>query len=188
MSDSENFNDAISSPTASITTIPVETKTRTKKKRKADDIDSTPGRIIQENLSKFKVLKKLNIQLTRTKHHIEYLERCNSTKSIPKSLRISLTPQVPIINSVLQIKWEDAHQKIGLELPSILLDYWKSRAAQLTQEITDVQSSLDSSTTPDQVDLIKDIISKITLSVRSRTKKITSPRTKSTSTINIYQK
>lgn len=53
------------------------------KKRKIDDEDKPV--ISQHNIAKFKVLKKLNIQLTRTKHHIDYLDRCEQTKSIPKS-------------------------------------------------------------------------------------------------------
>ena len=105
--DNDTFEDTITSPSASVSMAshPVDglTDTRNLKKRKRDKIN--PQTISENNITRFKVLKKLNIQLTRTEHHINYLKKCERTKSIPKSLRVNLTPQVPVINSYLQLRW-----------------------------------------------------------------------------------
>jgi hypothetical protein len=162
MSESELYEESVTTQSASVTTVPVQAN----KKRKTDDNDFSSRRISQENLSRFKVLKKLNIQLTRTEHHVQYLEKCVINKSTPRSLRVNLTPQVPVINSVLQIKWEEAHINFGLQLTKILLEYWNTRKSQLVEEIREVEKHLKDTTSTDEVDLIADIISKIVLSVR----------------------
>ena len=162
MSETDLYEESVTTQTASVTTLPAQSN----KKRKADDNDISSRRISQDNLSRFKVLKKLNIQLARTDHHVQYLERCVSNKSTPRSLRVNLTPQVPVINSVLQIKWEEAHINFGQQLTKILLDYWNTRKSQLLEEIKEVDTHLKETTSVDEVDLITDIIAKIVLSVK----------------------
>ena len=41
--------------------------------------------------------------MPRTDHHINYLKKCECTKTIPKALQVTLTPQVPVVNSLLQV-------------------------------------------------------------------------------------
>jgi hypothetical protein len=150
-------------PSVSQTTLPVQSNTQTTKKRK---LSAEPShRIDESNVTRFKVLKRLNIQNTRTNHHIKYLERCINTKTIPKSLRVNLTPQVPVINSLLQIEWEEAHITFGLKLCSILLQYWKNRKEIIIKEMETVNTDLNKITSQDQINLITDIIAKITLNV-----------------------
>ena len=79
---SEEDNENEINPTPAIgtsvskTTLPPEgtTDDRNSKKRKILD-DQPPQTISEKNITRFKVLKKLNIQLTRTNHHINYLNR-----------------------------------------------------------------------------------------------------------------
>ena len=103
-----NFEDTLAPPSASISIAApsAQSNSHINKKHK---FDKTNWTISSNNQAKFKVLKKLHIQLTRTKHHISYLSKCECSKSIPKSLRVNLTPQVPVIYSTLQLKWEKAH-------------------------------------------------------------------------------
>lgn len=113
------IDDIVSQSTSvSVTTLPDETSSN--KKRKIDEMEKPMNS--QNNIAKFKVLKKLIIQLTRTRHHIEYLEKSEQSKSIPKPLRVNLTPQVPVINSTLSLKWEEAHLNFGHSLTKILLE------------------------------------------------------------------
>ena len=174
-SDDDTFEEAITTaPSTSLTTpFPEQSNTQpNNKKRKIED--QTPRRIDESNITRFKVLRKLKIQQTRTSHHIDYLNRCIESKTIPKSLRVNLTPQVPVINSSLQIKWEEAHIEFGHKLCTILLQYWQSRQTQISQEIESIEKDLESLTTRDQIDLINDIISGITISVEKElsTKKV----------------
>lgn len=57
------------------------------------------------NITRFNVLKKQHFQNTWYKHYSTYLEWCIDTKTTPKIL----SPEVLIINSLLQIEWEEAH-------------------------------------------------------------------------------
>jgi len=69
-------------PSVSATTIISGLSILYTKKRKITE--ENPSRRIDEgNLSRFKVRKKLNIQKTRTQHHIDYLQRCIGTKCAP---------------------------------------------------------------------------------------------------------
>lgn len=104
--DNDTFLDTVASPSTSVSqaTLPLDgtTDNRNTKKRKLPEIEQQS--ISQQNQAKFKVLKKLNIQLTRTNHHINYLKRCERTRIIPKALRVTLTPQVPVVSSFLRTK------------------------------------------------------------------------------------
>ena len=108
----DTFTATPSASAVSITTLPVPVTTDNRKKRKLDDI--TPQTISENNITKFKVLKKLNIQLTRTEHHINDLKRCHNQRSIPKSLRLNLTPQVPVVNSALQLMGRSEPQDLQI--------------------------------------------------------------------------
>ena len=180
--DNDNFEDTTASPSASavsIASLPADgpTNNRDLKKRKRDEI--TPQTISENNITRFKVLKKLNIQLTRTEHHINYLKRCERTKSIPKSLRVNLTPQVPVINSYLQLRWEEAQQQFGLTLTTILLEYWESRKKSIQAEIEVILNMMKENTEQSELDYMTAIIDRITLSIERdlSLKKTTGPPT-----------
>ena len=133
------------------------------KKRRLDEISSVT--ISDFNQAKFKILKKLNIQLTRTKHHISYLTKCDKSKIIPRSLRVNLIPQVPVINSELQLKWEEAQLNFGHTLTKILLEYWDNRQQSILSEIESIMDVIKQGTTEDEVSHITDVIGRITISV-----------------------
>ena len=133
------------------------------KKRRLDESSSVT--ISDFNQAKFKVLKKLNIQLTRTKHHISYLTKCDKSKIIPRSLRVNLIPQVPVINSVLQLKWEEAQLNFGHTLTKILLEYWDNRQQSILSEIESIMDVIKQGTTEDEVSHITDVIGRITISI-----------------------
>jgi hypothetical protein len=161
--DDSDFDTPSITPSVSTATLPVQTNHPTKKRKKTED--DSPRKIDEKNVSRFKVLKKLNIQRTRTEHHINYLQKCITTKSVPRALRVNLTPQVPVISSTLQIKWEEAHIEFGNKLCEILLQYWENRHTQLQQEIEIISKDLKEITSPEQIELITDIISSITINV-----------------------
>ena len=133
----DEFEDTVtatpSTSVTSIATLPPQGTTDNRKKRKLDF--PTQQTISENNIAKSKVLKKLHIQLTRTEHHINYLKRCERLRSVPKSLRINLTPQVPVISSALQLKWEEAILGFGITLTTILLEYWENRQRNIKEEI-----------------------------------------------------
>ena len=101
----ENFEDTLEPPSTSTSQATLLSSNNStfqpQKKRRLDD--STAVSISDYNQAKFRVLKKLRIQLTRTKRHINYLTKCDKDKIVPRSLRVNLIPQVPVINSVLQL-------------------------------------------------------------------------------------
>ena len=100
------------------------------------------------------VIIPMDIQLTRTNHHINYLKGCQQTKSILKSLRTNLTPQVPIVSSTLHLKWEEAQLNFGLLLTSILLEYWENRKKSIDDEIEIIMSIIKKNTHPDELDFM----------------------------------
>ena len=163
----EMINDSITplGSSVSTTTLPAEgnTDNRNLKKRKLDEF--TPQTISEPNINSFKVLKKLNIQLTRTNHHCNYLSKCQRTKTIPKSLRVNLTPQVPVVNSYLQLKWEEAQHTFGLTLTSILLDYWDSRKKAIQDEITVIMDIIKENTTEPELEYMTTVIDRITTNI-----------------------
>ena len=75
-------------------------------------------------IAKCNVSKKRKIQLALTERHINYLKRWEFLRSIPKSIRINSTIQVPSINSTLQFKWEEAVLGLGTMPTLILLENW----------------------------------------------------------------
>ena len=130
--ENEIFQDTVASPSTPISQAALQlsgsTDKRMNKKRKLPE--STQLIISEKNQASFKVLKKLSIQMTRTDHYINYLKKCERTKTIPKALRVTLTPQVLVVNSLLQLKWEQAQIDFGLTLTQILLDYWEKDPSQ----------------------------------------------------------
>ena len=128
-------------------------------------METTQQSISDKNHVSFKVLKKLHIQLTRTKHHITYLEKCERTKTIPKSLRVTLTPQVPVVNSFLQLKWEQAQIDFGLTLTRILLEYWENRLKSITEEIKVINDVIKENTEESEIEFMLTIIDRITLNI-----------------------
>ena len=89
--DNDKFEDTTASPSTSVpmVSLPVDgqTDTRSLKKRKRDEIN--PQTISENNITRFRVLKKLNIQLTRTEHHIKQSRKNNTAR--PRLSKI-LTP------------------------------------------------------------------------------------------------
>ena len=156
---------ATPSTSVSLTTLPIGTpnsRTNLNKKRK---LESTNPQISDYNIAKFKVLKKLNIQLTRTNHHIAYLKKCHNNKSIPKSLRTNLTPQVPVVSSTLHLKWEEAQLNFGLTLTTILLEYWENRQKSINEEIEVIMDIIRPSTDSEEIDFMQSLIERISLNV-----------------------
>lgn len=172
------YIETTTTPSMSTSRIGAQTNSLTNnKKRKTLDPPTSTNKISNKSVSRFCVLRKLNIQLTRTEHHIGYLEKCISNKSIPRSLRVNLTPQVPVITSILQIKWEEAIINFGTNLTEILLEYWQNLKENLQQEISSIFVDLQKRTSVDEIDLIKDIISKINLSVEKELSNKVKPTT-----------
>lgn len=165
--DSDKFEDTSaitpSASAVSIAAFPPSGTTDNRKKRKFDTI--TEQTISETNIAKFKVLKKLNIQLTRTDHHINYLKKCDRLKSIPKSLRINLTPQVPVVSSALQLKWEEAILNFGLTLTNILLEYWENRRKHIKDEIESILDIIKENTEAEEIEYMTSIIDRITISI-----------------------
>ena len=165
--DNDKFQDtsAITPSTSAIfvATLPPSGTTENRKKRKIDTI--TEQTINENNITKFKVLKKLNIQLTRTDHHITYLMKCDCLRSIPKSLRVNLTPQVPVVNSTLQLKWEEAIMHFGLSLTRILLEYWENRRKHIMEEIDTILGIIKENNDMEEVEFMTSIIDRITINV-----------------------
>ncbi|MCG8076368.1 MAG: hypothetical protein JAY75_09030, partial [Candidatus Thiodiazotropha taylori] len=102
---------------------------------------------------------------TRTNHHITYLNKCLRSKNIPKSLRVNLTPQVPVVNSYLQLKWEEAQQDFGLTLTRILLEYWENRQKSINEEIQVILDIIKQHTQEEELEYMTSIIDRITLSI-----------------------
>ena len=165
--DNDTFVDTVASPSVSVsqTTLPLNrTATdRYSKKRKVEE--ENVQTISENNQARFKVLKKLNIQLTRTNHHISYLKKCKQNRTIPKSLRVTLTPQVPVVSSYLQLKWEQAQIDFGLTLTSILLEYWDNRWKSITDEIKVISDLIKETTEESEIEFMTTIISRITTNV-----------------------
>ena len=96
-----------------------------------------------------------------------------------KSLRINLTPQVPVVNSYLQLRWEEAQQNFGLTLTNILLEYWQNRLKSITDEIGIITNLIKENTEDAEMEHMTTIIDRITLNIERdlSTKKIsnTSP-------------
>ena len=136
---------------------------RYSKKRKVEE--ENVQTISENNQARFKVLKKLNIQLTRTNHHISYLKKCKQNRTIPKSPRVTLTPQVPVVSSYLQLKWEQAQIDFGLTLTSILLEYWDKRWKSITDEIKVISDLIKETTEESEIEFMTTIISRITANV-----------------------
>ena len=119
------------------------------------------------------MLKRLYIiQLTRTNHHISYLSKCEHLKAILKSLQVNFTSQVLVINSTLQLKWEEAHLNFGCSLTKILLEYWKSHRLNIFMEITSISDIIKLSTGEAEILVMNEIIQHITLSVKRELSKI----------------
>ncbi len=97
--DLDEFTEARQSNSIASRIFPTDSTTSLshKRRRTTEDADAdtqpTTTKISDINIAKFRVLKKLNIQLTRTQHHLDYLQRCVSNKTIPKSLRVNIIPQ-----------------------------------------------------------------------------------------------
>lgn len=165
--ENETYLDTVASPSSSVSqvTLPPDgaTDNRTTKKRKT--METTQQSISEKNHASFKVLKKLNIQLTRTQHHITYLEKCEHTKTIPKALRVTLTPQVPVVSSFLQLKWEQAQIDFGLTLTRILLEYWENRRKSITDEINVIRDLIKENTEEAEIEFMLTIIDRITLNI-----------------------
>ena len=91
LEDKDKFEDMIASTSASVSmaSLPVDglTDTSSLKKWKRDEIN--PQTISKNNIKQFKVLKKINIQLTRTEHHIKQSRKNNTASSRLKKI---LTP------------------------------------------------------------------------------------------------
>ena len=62
-----------------------------------------------------------------TERHIKYSKGREFLRTIPKSIRINSTIQVPGINSTLQFKWEEAVLGLGIMPTLILLEYWENQ-------------------------------------------------------------
>lgn len=163
--DNETFLDTSATPSASRSAIDLASAPNQQKQKKRKIDDSEKPSISESNQAKFKVLKKLNVQLTRTKHHIKYLSKCVHTKTIPKSLRVNITPQVPVINSVLQLKWEEAQLNFGFALTKILLEYWEERLQQVSKEIASISEIIKQDTDVSEINFMMEIIERITLNV-----------------------
>ena len=128
------------------------------------------------------MLKKLNIQLTRTNHHINYLKKCELSKTIPKSLRVNLIPQVPVISSTLHLKWEEAQLNFGLTLTSILLEYWENRQKSISDEIDVIVDIIKKNTDSEEIEFMTSIVERINLNVeKTLTSKKTPPQPTTTS-------
>ena len=106
----------------SIATLPVSGTTDNRKKRKLDS--TTTQTIGEDKIAKCNVSKKRKIQLALTERHINYRKRLEFLRSIPKSIRINSTIQVPSIYSTLQFKWEEAVLGLGTMPTLILLENW----------------------------------------------------------------
>ena len=163
----ENFEDTLEPPSTSTSQATLLSSNNStfqpQKKRRLDD--SSAVSISDYNQAKFRVLKKLRIQLTRTKRHINYLTKCDKDKIVPRSLRVNLIPQVPVINSVLQLKWEEAQLNFVYSLTKILLEYWGNRQQSILSEIESIMGVIKENTTEDEISHITDIIGRITISV-----------------------
>ena len=179
---SEKFEDTVATWSTSITSTQTRTDEdadRNTKKRKMGILGNST--ISEFNIPRFKVLKKLNIQITRTNHHIAYLKRCERNGMVPKSLRVNLTPQVPVIDSTLQLKWEEAQIGFGLALTRILLEYWTSRQRTINQEIEVVNNLIKQNTEKEEIELMTNIIDRITLNIEKdlsskKTPKVEKPK------------
>ena len=81
--DNDKFGDRIASPSTSVpmVSLPVDglADTRSLKKQKRDEIN--PQTISENNITWFRVLKKLTIQLTRTEHNIKQSRKNNTARS-----------------------------------------------------------------------------------------------------------
>ena len=82
---------------------------------------------------------------------------------IPKALRMTLTPQVPVVNSLLQ--WEQAQTDFSLTLTRILLEYWESRKRSISEELNIINELIKEGTEEAEVEFMTTVIDRITMNV-----------------------
>ena len=137
-----------------MTFIPMATHSNMPITKKCKIRETNSGNISNSNQVKFKVLKKLHIQCTRTNPHINYLRKCLENKLIPKALRINIVLQVPVISSTLRHQWEEAQLNFGYSLNKLLLNYWEIQDKNISEEIGNIQEIVKSSTDSEEFDFM----------------------------------
>ena len=77
---------------------------------------------------------------------------------------MTLTPQVPVVNSLLQLKWEQAQKDFSLTLTRILLEYWENRKRSIS-ELNIVNELIKEGTEEAEVEFMTTVIDRITMNV-----------------------
>ena len=105
-----------------------------------------------------------------------------ASANLPKSLRVNLIPQVPVISSTLHLKWEEAQLNFGLTLTSILLEYWENRQKSISDEIDVIVDIIKKNTDSEEIEFMTSIVERINLNVeKTLTSKKTPPQPTTTS-------
>ena len=70
-----------------------------------------------------------------------------------------------MVNSYLQLKWEEAQHTFGLTLTGILLDYWDSQKKAIQDEITVIMDIIKENMTEPELEYMTTVIDRITTNI-----------------------
>ena len=89
---------------------------------------ATPTYVVKaNNRALVKVLKDIQLRLTRSEHHIKVVNKAIEEGSVLNGLRRDIRPQVPDQPIDFILKWEQAHLDFGRKLQQLLKEYWAEK-------------------------------------------------------------
>ena len=82
-----------------------ETSTDIPEEPNPSQITTAETGISDHNVALFRATRKLYLKKLRTDSHLKYITRCKNQDTIPKTLCVRLTPQIPDTNPIFLVQW-----------------------------------------------------------------------------------
>jgi hypothetical protein len=134
----------------------IGTETATNTTTSTINTTTTTTRISEPNVPAFKYLRRLNIRLIRSEHHLNYLLACTEKNTTPKGLTPWVTPNLPVHDPPFLEDWKQIHNTFSKALTSRLISYWQKVAEDTKTEIQNTNAALKlSCSTPEYDHILK---------------------------------
>ncbi len=101
------------------------------------------NQISENNVSTFRILRKLTKSALRAEHNKQKLENLVREGRLPKGLGVRRFPlNVPNPSLALQIRWDEAHTKLSKELTILMIEFWEERHHKVKKDIEELNLKL----------------------------------------------
>ncbi len=101
---------------------------------------------------------KLTRIATRAEHHVEKLTQSINQDFPPRGLTPKITPNIPDTPISFIIQWSAAQHNLGVQLTTLLKDYWAKKGSDARAELRDNNSNLQQQSTPEEWTTIQRIL------------------------------